>query len=326
VTLLRACGRVAGRVAGWVLLVAMLAVLANRLHGGSALLVQVQAQALTGLLLLPAPLLLALAWWRGRRALAVAAVVPSLALAVWALDAAGLSRGEPAGDPLLRVATANLALDNPRVEDAAAALLAEDPQVVVLQEVTPGLWSRLATTPLARALPHHVVDAREGYHGSAVLSATPVTGEVRALGHGDVLETRVDVGGTTAPTTPTSLLLVDVHVPAPVPANGTGPWSAHLAELEATYAARPGVLLAGDFNATADHAALRQVLDGGLRDAWDEAGRGLGGTFPHRGALPSVLRLDHVLVGSGLVATEARTVDLPGSDHRALVADVGRAP
>ena len=64
------------------------------------------------------------------RAMAAAADDPALQFtailpaAHKALDAAGLSRGEPAGDPLLRVATANLALDNPRVEDAAAALLA----------------------------------------------------------------------------------------------------------------------------------------------------------------------------------------------------------
>lgn len=83
------------------------------------------------------------------------------------------------------------------------------------------------------------------------------------------------------------------------------------------------MVVAGDLNADRDHAAFRRLLDAGLRDAHDERGQGLARTWP--AGLP-VLHLDHVLVRDAgevhLVPLEVREVDVPGSDHRAVVADL----
>jgi hypothetical protein len=38
--------------------------------------------------------------------------------------------------------------------------------------------------------------------------------------------------------------------------------------------------------------------------------------------LPRVVQIDHVLVGPRLAAIESRTLAIPGTDHRALVAEV----
>ena len=55
-------------------------------------------------------------------------------------------------------------------------------------------------------------------------------------------------------------------------------------------------MVAGDLNGDRDHAAVRDLLDAGLRDAHDERGRGLARTWP--AAFP-LLHLDHVLVRDG---------------------------
>jgi endonuclease/exonuclease/phosphatase family metal-dependent hydrolase len=87
------------------------------------------------------------------------------------------------------------------------------------------------------------------------------------------------------------------------------------------------VVLAGDLNADRDHAALRSLLETGLRDAHDERGRGLARTWP--AGLP-VLHLDHVLVrdgaGARVVVRSVREVDLPGSDHLGVVAELAVLP
>ena len=87
------------------------------------------------------------------------------------------------------------------------------------------------------------------------------------------------------------------------------------------------MVVLGDFNADRDHAAFRRLLSIGLRDAHDERGRGLARTWPTR--LP-LLQLDHVLVRDGrggrLVAEDVREVVVPGSDHRAVVADLAVLP
>ena len=84
----------------------------------------------------------------------------------------------------------------------------------------------------------------------------------------------------------------------------TGP-----ADLAALPAPDPGVLrvLAGDFNATLDHAALRAVLRTGWADAARRTGRGLAWTWrPLRLPWPRLV-LDHVLVDPriGVAAVDA---------------------
>jgi endonuclease/exonuclease/phosphatase family metal-dependent hydrolase len=98
-------------------------------------------------------------------------------------------------------------------------------------------------------------------------------------------------------------------------------------------------VLAGDFNATLDHALLRRLLATGYRDAAATVGAGLAGTWPacarSWGSLRSFLAgrvdalpcrpvppvvIDHVLADRrvGIVAVSVHR--LPGSDHRAVLA------
>jgi endonuclease/exonuclease/phosphatase (EEP) superfamily protein YafD len=81
-------------------------------------------------------------------------------------------------------------------------------------------------------------------------------------------------------------------------------------------------VLAGDFNATLDHAALRGVLRSGYADAAQQDGRGLTWTWrPLRLRFPR-LSLDHVLVDPRIAVAAVDLVAVSGSDHRALVVDL----
>jgi endonuclease/exonuclease/phosphatase family metal-dependent hydrolase len=78
-------------------------------------------------------------------------------------------------------------------------------------------------------------------------------------------------------------------------------------------------VLAGDFNATFDHAAFRGVLDHGYTDAAEQTGRGLTPTWAGWGP---PITIDHVLVDNRCAVRDYSVLDLPGSDHNAVLADL----
>ena len=102
----------------------------------------------------------------------------------------------------------------------------------------------------------------------------------------------------------------------------------HAAVVAAVDSERPD-LVVGDFNATADHPPMRALADLGYRDVGELANQGWQPTWPSSGArdvlgipVPSLVQIDHVLVGPLLAAISMRTVAIADSDHRAVLADV----
>jgi endonuclease/exonuclease/phosphatase (EEP) superfamily protein YafD len=87
------------------------------------------------------------------------------------------------------------------------------------------------------------------------------------------------------------------------------------------------VILAGDFNATRQHQALRELLETGFTDAHLATGRGWAATWPVGRRLPPFALIDHVLVSPDLAVASVDEVAISGSDHRAVVATIGpKAP
>jgi endonuclease/exonuclease/phosphatase (EEP) superfamily protein YafD len=118
-----------------------------------------------------------------------------------------------------------------------------------------------------------------------------------------------------------NLTFVAVHLlpPYPYPARE---WLAETARLRDFLADIPGsALVAGDFNATVDHVQFRRLLTDGYADATRQAGAGYPATYPTDRRFGPLIGIDHVLT-RGATATAARTVTLPGSDHRGLLVRV----
>jgi endonuclease/exonuclease/phosphatase (EEP) superfamily protein YafD len=113
-----------------------------------------------------------------------------------------------------------------------------------------------------------------------------------------------------------------VHTRAPVSAGNVGAWKAELRALPSAAPTGAVRILAGDFNATLDHADLRRVIDRGYEDAADELGNGLRGTWPADRRCPPPVTIDHVLADARCGARSLEAIDVPGSDHRAVLVEL----
>lgn len=202
------------------------------------------------------------------------------------------------------------------VDELAALIDRSRPDVISLEETGQEYAGRLA--PLVEPLGYRIHTA-EGNGSSDVHGVTALV----AQGLGDV---RVTTSGPT-PSFPWvqvsggrlgTLRFVAFHSVAPVP--GYVPqWEADLAGLQ-QWCGTPGpVVVAGDFNATLDHSALRAGM-AGCADSADQRGAGLiptwGPTARTRGIGPQI---DHVLTSGGIAAETFDVDDIAGSDHRAVL-------
>jgi endonuclease/exonuclease/phosphatase family metal-dependent hydrolase len=275
-----------------------------------------------GMALYAAALLLLLASVRGaaRRATALAASLSLLAAAglVWhAWWFAPLVTGEnppaAAGAPTLRVMTASL-YDGRADGVALVRELAElDVDLLVAEEVTSPILEAMDRAGLEELLPHRAGEAAEGSHGTMVFSTEPLDEPVP-------LDTTWDAWRVARG----DLVLLAVHPVAPHEPAG---WRRDHAAILAAARAGDVDLVVGDLNATVDHAPMRRLADAGYRSVTELANEGWQPTAPAHASflgvpLPSLAQIDHVLVSPRLAALSSWPVDVPGSDHRGLVAEV----
>ncbi|GAA2141433.1 hypothetical protein GALLR39Z86_04380 [Glycomyces algeriensis] len=117
-----------------------------------------------------------------------------------------------------------------------------------------------------------------------------------------------------------ALRFLAFHAYPPLPF-ATDRWRSDLEGLQGVCRSGEGAIIAGDFNATLDHSALRTVMDG-CADAAASTGDGLHGTWP--ASAPGLLRtqIDHVFTTDGLQADSVSFTEIDGTDHLAVVAQI----
>jgi endonuclease/exonuclease/phosphatase family metal-dependent hydrolase len=264
---------------------------------------------------------LAVAGWARSPAGGVLSAGAAAILAIAVLGRRGGGSAVPPGaGARLRVATVSLRKGHVRPGPVLDLVRRHDVDVLAAAELTPRAHAALSAAGLDRLLPHaHVIPARPG-------SVTSASGAVWSRYR---IEDRSAVaGGFEQPTVRlrpdggTAVELTSVHtVPPALSPSAVRSWADDLAALPAP---ADDVLrvLAGDFNATFDHAALRAVLGTGYADAAVRAGRGTAWTWrPLRLRFPR-LSLDHVLVDPRVGVASVELVRVVGSDHLAVVADL----
>lgn len=268
-------------------------------------------------------LLLGRVLWPGdrlRRAWAVAALAALVPLGIhgWWLapQFAGAEPSAAEDARAFQVMTANLLRGNADPIEVMEAVAREKVDILVLQEVTPEALAALDKAGLATALPERAGEPGFGVMGTMILATGEISGVHR-------LDTHLGSYAATVALPQGEVRMLGVH---PVPPHDAHVWSGELGTIED--AAGAGVdLLAGDFNATPDHKPMRRIYDAGFRDAAEVANAGWQPTWPANGSMvglpsPPVVQIDHVLVGERLTALATRTVDIEGTDHRAVIADV----
>lgn len=301
-------GRQAALIACAVVLgcVAVLAV--TRLFGfddGTYLAVPIALLPYVGLL--TAALLVTLLALRGRWLTVVAAALLVLQIAWFVPRFVRDHQTVPAGAPHLRIGTVNTHRGG--VEPLALVSLARDQNldVLVTEELDAPAIKGLDDAGLAKLFPYRELHPE---NDTSIFSRLPIVrgGPVDLPTTWPQTQVTVRMSGHDIPIT-------GVHTYYPV--GGPGLWAQDMSALRAV-AGRDAIVL-GDFNATVDHSPLRSLLAAGLVDTHAELGRGWAPTWP--AAFPLV-QIDHVLHGPGWAAVTASEHLLPGTDHRAVVAEL----
>ncbi|MDN4477004.1 endonuclease/exonuclease/phosphatase family protein [Demequina sp. SYSU T00192] len=230
------------------------------------------------------------------------------------------------GPVALRVGTFSLA--NGGADTAAVVDLVRehDLDLLALTELTPEAQQGLEAAGLDELLPYSVEYPGDQKYGTGLWSAAPLAeGESLPGFTAQAIRTEVGLGED-------RLTVIVAHPESPGVLDHSD-WDADLVALKAVLADEDGpVIVAGDLNTTRDHQGFRQIESYGYEDAVDQAGAGFLATYPsgtfvrHHVRGPGFLTeplvaIDHILVkDAGIVAAEVDAVEMPRSDHRALVA------
>lgn len=234
-----------------------------------------------------------------------------------------VDRGEVVAGTEFTIAVQNVWWRDPSPGQLATAVLARSPDVVVLIEFTDAhdsAWVAAAGDDY----PYRWSAPADKGQGMALFSRFPI---------GDVEPVDLYAGAARVPVHvgPATVDLVMVHPMAPSSFWGVQRWTQDMLELTRA-GSEPGrqfgshTVVAGDFNATVHHRRYRDFKNIlWLTDALDVVGSGYSATWPGRGKLPPLMRLDHILVGSEIAVLDAGVVPAPGSDHLGVVARLGLA-
>ena len=307
-------GRRAGIWLGGLLFTAVSVVVGCRTADTDALTPVPQLLAFLPWLLVPTGLGLLLAllarWWVG-----LVWGVALLGLLAWFIEPYG-KISEPDGKVLasLRVLTSNVEFG--RGTGALVDVVRrEKPDVVFVQECEYTCEAELKRT-LGVAYPNRATVPGAGSDGSEILSRYPLRAASGITATMGMPEAVADVDGH-------AVRLQLAHPMPPLPGQ-VDLWKRELGSLR-EFAARHAdapLLLAGDFNASQDHAAFRHILDAGLRDATRLAGHPRTPSWPARTAPTLGAQIDHVLVSADFSCARARFLDLADTDHRALLVEL----
>ena len=192
-----------------------------------------------------------------------------------------------------------------RASDAGVDLL-------VVEEITAAELADMDRAGLGDLFPYRVGTPNDAADGTMAFARTDLTNPVAIATSHDGWS--FEMG---------DLTVLAVHSYAPTTPDA---WRADLAVIADETRSTDPDLVVGDFNATADHEPMRELADAGYRDVGELANQGWQPTWPTSGVfdvlgLP-VAQIDHVLVGPRVAAVGMRTVQIAGSDHRAVIAEV----
>lgn len=303
-------------IAGWVIVVPMLAIAATQVFGVTGGRLMAAAQALTPYLLLPAiPVAIAaLCWQRWALGIAATAVVVVLAGLSWPLMfPPGQPTARAAAEPL-QVLHSNALYRNATPDEAAETLLSSGADVLVVTEYAPRFAAAMSDLPKADDYPYRIEHVAYGAAGTAIWSRYPMREQEPPDTH-----FRTVVGDVSDPNGGT-LRIVGVHPPTPT--GDYDNWRGELRQLDDVADHSMPMVMIGDFNASWWHPEFRKLLDDGFRDAHQLDGHGFSVSWPTKGRIPAFVRLDHALINERLVVDDVDDVDVPGSDHRGFVVTV----
>ncbi|GAA3794338.1 endonuclease/exonuclease/phosphatase family protein [Streptomyces coacervatus] len=237
-----------------------------------------------------------------------------LGLLAWFIEPYGKT-DEPGGTPVaeFKVLTSNVEFGR-GTGSLVPEIRRHKPDMVFVEECEYTCQARLKQE-FGADYPYRQAVAAEGSAGSIILSRFPLKGTEGVAGTMGMPGAVADVHGH-------AVRLQLAHPVPPLPGQ-VDVWRRELGRLRDVAAAtRTPMILAGDFNASQDHAAFRRTLDTGMRDTARLTDHDRTPSWPSRTAPPFGAQIDHVLVSRDFSANSTRFLNLPDTDHRALLVDI----
>lgn len=224
-----------------------------------------------------------------------------------------------AGGPTLRVMQANTKVGQADPVSLTATVRDRGIDVLTVQELTDDAITGLRDAGLEELLPyHHTLSLGPGGLGGGIYSRLPLS-DTRVLDGYTSAHLAADVDTGTGD--PVALLMVH---PAPAYLFPAQLWASELRAVGREMAAltgRDNVVVAGDFNASWTQRPYRDLLTDGYVDAADQAGAGLVPTMPAHRRIPALTGIDRIIT-RGAVTTDLERVEIRGSDHHGVIADI----
>jgi endonuclease/exonuclease/phosphatase (EEP) superfamily protein YafD len=265
---------------------------------------------------IPVAIAAALRRWR---ALAVAlATVALLAAMVLPRAFGGATSADGGEGPAFRVLAANVSFGEASADELVALARELETDALVVTELTPRFAAALRRAGVDDLLPHSALSAEPNARGTGIYSRLRPSQQAVAHLPGGFALPRVQLG----PLGAQPITLFGIHT---VPPTESDAWPDDLEAVPSPSATSPTVL-AGDFNATLDHAEFRDLLDRGYADAAETLGDGLTPTWPTNRRFPPLFAIDHVLADERIGVRAFSVHDLDGTDHRAVLAELELPP
>lgn len=263
------------------------------------------------------PLLAAAAARRWAAAAVAGAVAAGMAVCVLPRAIPDLGAG-PAGGVALKVLTMNMMYGEADAGRIVQLVRDGDVAILAVQEFTPRGEAALKAAGIGDLLPHQQLTAATDASGSGLYSRYPMLSQATRRNDGGFQQAYA----TIQPAGAAPIRVESVHPLAPAGPEMYDGWATDLrAQPRADPDGQARILL-GDFNATLDHEALRDLIDSGYRDAASTVGAGLTPTWPAFNGSRGLVTIDHVLVDERIGVHDVQVHGVTGTDHRAVFASL----
>jgi endonuclease/exonuclease/phosphatase (EEP) superfamily protein YafD len=282
----------------------------GRIHPTIDLVGQFVLAAMVGAVLIA---LLALLTARYTTAIvAVAALLTNL-LIVWPFIHAPTATAQ-SGDTRVKVLLFNVYYYNTRLDEAAKAVRELNPDIVVLLEVIPQIRPRLDA--FVDQYPHRVESWQKRPADALILSRYPLEDIAASL---PAPKHRRPMGAARVTIGERTLTLFAAHLSLPPLLQGRNSQLPEMQEIAETVNAVSGPrLLVGDFNASTWGA----VITSARNYAALEVLPGPSGTWPSFLPRDMGIPIDHMLASQDVTFLSRQVITMPGSDHRAVLAEI----
>lgn len=221
--------------------------------------------------------------------------------------------GEAKG-PRFKILLLNVYYNNTKLDQLAEFIRRANADIVVLLEVVPRIRPQLDA--VSALYPHKIESWKEKPSDALILSRFPLEDWASRL---PVASYRRSLGAARVTIEGCNLTLFATHLRLPRAIESRADQKKEVREISAAVKAVGGTrLLVGDFNA----ATWSDTLSVARNETGLKSLTGSANTWPSFLPHPLGIPIDHMLASDELVFLARQVIDAPGSDHRAVVAEV----